>query len=200
MSAADDDEVAELQTDDAAVEAGAEVPVDDPAALEVEPDPASDGTLLDGWAPEAELELLRAERDEYLDALRRLQADFDNFRKRTVRDQGVAAERLVEGLVVQLLPVLDSLDLALRSTEGATGEGETLRKGFELMGTELVGVLEGAGLVRIDAHEAPFDPELHEAVMQTDEGRDEPTVADVLRTGYRFKDKVVRPAMVRVAK
>jgi molecular chaperone GrpE len=199
--AADDDDLAveaSIEGSGAAEEAEA-LAVDDPAALEVEPDPAVDGTLLEGWAPEAEIELLRSERDEYLDALRRLQAEFDNYRKRTARDQAVMAERLVEGLVVQLLPVLDALDLALRSTDAA-GDGETLRKGFELMSSELVGVLERAGLARIDAHDAPFDPELHEAVMQTDEGRDEPTVADVLRTGYRFKDKVVRPAMVRVAK
>jgi molecular chaperone GrpE len=200
MAADDDDLEVDPAVDEPDAAAGAQALADDPAALEVEPDPAVDGTLLDGWAPEAELELLRAERDEYLDALRRLQAEFDNFRKRTARDQAAMAERLVEGLVVQLLPVLDSLDLALRSTETASGDGETLRKGFELMATELVGVLERAGLARIDAHEAPFDPELHEAVMQTDEGREEPTVADVLRTGYRFKEKVVRPAMVRVAK
>jgi molecular chaperone GrpE len=108
---------------------------------------------------------------------------------------------LVEALVVQLLPALDALEMALAAADGESLEGVAkLREGFELMGAQLLGVLGQAGLERIEAADAPFDPELHEAVLQTDEGRDEPTVADVLRTGYRFKQKVVRPTMVRVAR
>ena len=93
----------------------------------------------------AELARLQAERDEYLDALRRLQADFENYRKRVVREQTALVERATETLVEQLLPVLDSFELALGSLEGSD---EKLRKGVELVRTQLRGVLAKAGLQR----------------------------------------------------
>lgn len=145
-----------------------------------------------------ELGRAQAERDEYLDALRRVQADFENYRKRMLREQTALVERATEGLVEQLLPVLDSLELALASVE-REGEQAQIRKGLELVYGELLGVLEKAGLARIDAVDRPFDPNEHEAVLQ-EEGDGEPVVTDVVRTGYRLKDRVLRPAMVQVAR
>ena len=145
------------------------------------------------------MEALRAERDEYLEHLRRVQADFENYRKRMLRDQTAHVERAAEGLIEQLLPVLDAFELALLNS-GA--DAERLQKGLELVYSELLGVLEKAGLERIEARGRPFDPAEHEAVMQVErpEGEGgEPGVLDVVRSGYRLKGRVLRPAMVKVA-
>jgi len=143
-----------------------------------------------------ELERLTAERDEYLAHLQRTQAEFDNYRKRMLRDQTAHLERATAGLIEQLLPVLDAFELALNS---AGSDAERLRKGVELVYGELLGALEKAGLERIDAHGKPFDPEEHEAVMHVEDEEGEPGVRDVVRSGYRFKGRVLRPAMVKVA-
>jgi molecular chaperone GrpE len=142
-----------------------------------------------------EVERLTAERDEYLAHLQRTQAEFDNYRKRMLRDQTAHLERATGGLIEQLLPVLDAFELALNS--GGT-DVDRLRKGVELVYGELLGALEKAGLERIEALGKPFDPEEHEAVMHVEE-EGEPGVRDVVRSGYRFKGRVLRPAMVKVA-
>ena len=137
-----------------------EVPPQDPIeALAHEPEGTA-GEPADGVSDE--LGRLRAERDEYLDHLRRLQADFDNFRKRMLRDQTAHLERATAGLIEQLLPVLDTFELAMLN---AGADADKLRKGVELVYSELLGVLEKAGLERIEAKGKPFDPEVHEAVM-----------------------------------
>lgn len=147
-----------------------------------------------------EVDLIRAERDEYLDHLRRMQAEFDNFRKRMLRDQTVLVERATEGLVEALLPVLDAFEMALSSAAtGAGSDPERLRKGVELVYNELTGVLTKSGLERIEAAGKPFDPEEHEAVMHVEADDGETGVCDVVRTGYRLKGRVLRPAMVKVA-
>jgi molecular chaperone GrpE len=145
------------------------------------------------------VEVLRTERDEYLEHLRRVQADFENYRKRMLREQTANLERANLALIEQLLPVLDAFDLALLNSGT---DAERLRKGLELVYSELLGVLEKAGLERIDAKGKPFDPAEHEAVMQVEraEGEEaEPGVLDVVRTGYRLKGRVLRPAMVKVS-
>jgi molecular chaperone GrpE len=141
-----------------------------------------------------EIARLTAERDEYIAHLQRTQAEFDNYRKRMLRDQTAHLERATGSLIEQLLPVLDSFELALNS---AGTDVERLRKGVELVYGEFLGALEKAGLERIEALGKPFDPEEHEAVMHVED--DEPGVRDVVRTGYRFKGRVLRPAMVKVA-
>jgi molecular chaperone GrpE len=147
-----------------------------------------------------DLELLRAERDAFLDDLQRLQAEYANYRKRMLREQTAQIERATEALIEQLLPVLDSFQLALVNLDLPRGdEAAKVRKGVELVYAELLGVLEKAGLERIDAEGKPFDPTEHEAVMQED-GDGEPVVIDIMRTGYRLKGRVLRPAMVRVAR
>ncbi len=148
----------------------------------------------------AKLSHVESERDEYLDTLRRVQAEFENYRKRVIKEQTALVDRATEGLIEQLLPVLDSLELALKNLEAPDAEGaESVRKGVGLVYDELLGVLEKAGLTRIEAEGKPFDPNVHEAVMQED-GDGEPVVTDVLRTGYTLKGRVLRPAMVKVTR
>src|SRR6516225_6111958 len=143
-----------------------------------------------------DLDVLQRERDDLLDTSRRLQADFENYRKRVLREQTALVERATEGLLEQLLPVLDSFELATVNLEGVD---EQVRKGIELAFAELIAVLERAGLQRIDALAAPFDPNEHEAVLQ-DDGDGEPHVGAVLRTGWKLSGRVLRPAMVKVSK
>lgn len=178
-----------------------EPPSDDEVAdgevVEGEPvasDPA-DGGLVGDRDTVDDLEGLRAERDGLIDDLRRLQAEFANFKKRMMRDQTAVIERASEGLVERLLPVLDNFELALLSLEA----DENVRKGVELVFADFFAVLEKAGLARIEAWGAPFDPNLHEAVLQ-DAGDAEPVVAEVMRAGYTFKGRVLRPAMVKVSR
>jgi molecular chaperone GrpE len=186
-----------------------EVPAQDPieeiahTAMDAGEGEVVEGELLDEVPDEIvidpggdELARVTAERDEYLAHLQRTQAEFDNYRKRMLRDQTTHLERATAGLVEQLLPVLDSFELALGS--GGT-DVERLRKGVELVYGELLGALEKAGLQRIEALGKPFDPEEHEAVMHVEDDGGEPGVRDVVRSGYRFKGRVIRPAMVKVA-
>jgi len=146
----------------------------------------------------ADIESLLRERDDLLDTSRRLQADFENYRKRVLREQTALAERASEALVEQLLPVLDTFELAL-SNMGGEADVDKVRKGVELVFAELVGVLEKAGLERIEAVGSPFDPNEHEAVMQ-DDGDGDPVVDGVLRAGWKLKGRVLRPAMVKVTR
>jgi molecular chaperone GrpE len=140
--------------------------------------------------------VLQRERDEYLLALQRTQADFENYRKRMLREQTDAIGRANEVLIEQLLPVLDSAALAVTQLDDAD---EGVRKGIELVFAELAGVVAKAGLERIDDTGVPFDPNIHEAVLQEGGPGGEPVVAELVRPGYRLKGKVLRPAMVKVA-
>jgi molecular chaperone GrpE len=146
---------------------------------------------------EADLAALQNERDDLRSTLQHVQADFENYRKRMLREQTALVERSTEGLVEQILPVLDSFEAALASI--VPGDDDNVGKGVELVYNELLGVLEKAGLSRIEAVGKPFDPTEHEAVMQ-DSGDGEPVVREVVRTGYRLKGRVLRPAMVVVAR
>jgi molecular chaperone GrpE len=145
---------------------------------------------------EADLFELAAERDELRGAAQRIQADFENYRKRVMREQVTVSERATDRLVEAILPVLDGLELAVVSLAAAD---EQVRKGVELAVGELVSVLERNGLERFAETGVEFDPNRHEAVMQED-GDGEPRVGAVLRTGYALKGRVLRPAMVKVVR
>ncbi len=144
---------------------------------------------------------VEAERDEYVDYLRRERAEFDNFRKRSARERLEALDRGAEKVVEGLLGVLDNFGHALSAAEASEDEG--LAKGVQMVHTELLAALTNAGLEEIPGIGVEFDPEQHEAMMQVDAaeelGRevDEPVVAEVLRSGYRWRGKTLRPAMVR---
>jgi molecular chaperone GrpE len=137
---------------------------------------------------EVDLELLLSERAQYLDAYRRAQADFENYRKQAQRRQDEAVVRALGGFVERLLPVLDSCDAAL-----AHGASEV-----EPVLTALYSALSKEGLERVDPKGARFDPTEAEAVVHEPGEGGEHVVAEVLRPGYRWRGKVLRPAMVKV--
>ncbi|MGQ0670482.1 MAG: nucleotide exchange factor GrpE [Actinomycetota bacterium] len=147
---------------------------------------------------EGELEIARREAAEYLDHLRRLQAEFDNYRKRVLKEQTRAVEMASEPLVLRLLEVLDEFQLALIAAEQRPDFDKFLH-GVELVYAKLVDGLKAEGLQRIAAEGRPFDPERHEALMGSGGGDGDLVVADVLREGYSLRGRVIRPAGVRVA-
>ncbi|HEV3267498.1 MAG TPA: nucleotide exchange factor GrpE [Acidimicrobiales bacterium] len=137
------------------------------------------------------------QRDEYLDALQRLQADFENYRKRVARSSEDAATRAAGDLVAKVLPVIDAFDYALAHFGNAeSAEAVALAQARGL----LLDTLSREGLERIDNVGAPFDPQIEDAVAHAegDEESDGPMVEEVLRAGYRWKGVVLRPAMVKV--
>ncbi|HAM02080.1 MAG TPA: nucleotide exchange factor GrpE [Acidimicrobiaceae bacterium] len=144
----------------------------------------------------------RRERDEYLDMLRRVQADFENYKKRMVRQQTDLLERAAEGLVLRLLPVLDAFELARAHLEA---EGSTESKALLQAASLLSDTLAKEGVERLQDDGVAFDPTRHEAVEHQpadpapgEDAENGPVVSEVLRPGYGYKGKVIRPAMVRV--
>jgi molecular chaperone GrpE len=166
------------------------------------PEAPADASAADGARDvggSSELEQAQAKAAEYLDHLRRLQADFDNYRKRTIKEQTRAIDAAAEPLVQRLLEVLDDFELALMAAEQKPDFDKFLH-GVELVYAKLKESLRAAGLERIEAEGKPFDPEHHEALMQTGNGEGDPVVDDVLRQGYTLKGRVIRPAGVRVTR
>ena len=140
---------------------------------------------------------LEAERDEYLALAQRVQADFDNYRKRALRDHERLVAHAHERLVKELLPILDDLERALEAAEAH--EEVKLVEGVQLVEKSLRAALAKEGLVEIDTDGA-FDPHVHEAMLtQPGNGAEPGSVLQVLQRGYRVGDKVVRPAKVIVA-
>jgi molecular chaperone GrpE len=146
---------------------------------------------------ETELEAVTRERDEYLDALQRLKAEFDNFRKRALRDQESLVARAGERVVKELLPVLDDLERALQAAE--QHEEATLEDGVRLVHRALADLLRKEGLQEIET-DGQFDPHVHEALLsQPADEVDSGAVLEVLQKGYWLGDRVLRPARVIVA-
>lgn len=175
-----------------------DLPADDEvvegALLDSPPEPtegAGGGEAVEGISVEtlvSDLERLAVEREQFLDAYRRTQADFENFRKQAQRRQEEQVHRLVGGLVERLLPVLDACDAAM-----AHGAAEV-----EPIASALLGALEKEGLVRIDPIGEPFDPTIADAVVHEPGDGGEHIVAEVMRAGYSWQGRVLRPAMVKV--
>jgi molecular chaperone GrpE len=144
-----------------------------------------------------DLARVAAERDEYLDLLQRVQADFENYRKRAARDQERLVAHAHERVVRELLPVLDDLERALEAAE--RHEEAALVDGVRLVEQSLRAALEREGLVEIET-DGSFDPHVHEAMLaQERDGVEAGSVLEVVQRGYRLGDKVVRPARVIVA-
>jgi molecular chaperone GrpE len=144
-----------------------------------------------------QIEALRAECSELKDQLLRRRADFENYRKRVERDKQAASLEAEADVLRALVPTLDNLDRAL---EAASGD-DPLRAGVELIRRELLAVLESRGVVVEDPTGEPFDPVAHQALSH--ESADhvaDGTILEVLRKGYRLKDRLLRPALVKVAK
>ncbi len=150
-----------------------------------------------GAAPTEAVRKAVAERDQLLDRLARLQAEFDNYRKRSQREQAEFKQYASTEVVRALLPVIDNFELALK-TQAKEGD---FRTGIELIRKQLYDVLAKLGLEAIPAKGEMFDPHVHEGIemVETDEAPDN-TVLEELQPGYRFKDRMLRPAMVRVAR
>jgi len=148
---------------------------------------------------EAELQLAQTEAAQHLDTALRLQAEFDNYRKRVAREKADLTSRAAERVVAELLPVLDNLERAIEHTlEG--GELDQLLKGVEMVHQQVVDVFTKEGVEIIDPFGAAFDPLVHQAVG-TEENADVPdqTCVKVLQRGYLLGGRVVRPAMVIVS-
>ncbi|MGH9007424.1 MAG: nucleotide exchange factor GrpE [Acidimicrobiales bacterium] len=165
----------------------------------------ADGEVADGAAAAEEIltdvVALTQERDEYLAALQRSQADFANYRKRVLRQQEEQGGRAALDLVTKLLPMLDNLDLAVAHLDKEGDEDSTLAKTLRQTRAQLIETLAKEGLERVDAEGVDFDPSIHDAVAHAEAAEgDDPSsrVEEVLRSGYRWRGQTVRPAMVRV--
>jgi molecular chaperone GrpE len=166
--------------------------VDDSVESSAAAEPRAPGTTDD-------LDAARSEAAELREHLQRLAAEFDNYRKRVLKEQTRAVEMASEPLVRRLLEVLDEFDLALMAAEQRPDFDRFLH-GVELVYAKLKDSLRSEGLERIEAEGKPFDPTLHEALMQGGGGDGEPVVGDVLRPGYTLRGKVIRPAGVKVVR
>jgi molecular chaperone GrpE len=158
---------------------------------------SAQGGEADASSPEAALANAEAKRDEYLAGWQRTQADFDNYRKRAVREQQAFAARAAERLVAKLLPVLDDLERAIEAAE--QHEDAKVVEGVEMTKSALAAALASEGVEEIPA-EGIFDPHVHEALLaQPAEGVEAGTILQVVQRGYKLGDAVLRPARVIVA-
>lgn len=139
----------------------------------------------------------KKKHDELLDDLRRVQAEFENYRKRIERDTEQARTRATEGIVKDILPVLDNLSLAI---EHARSDPDELSKGILMVRDQLTNLLEDRGLAQIPAKDR-FDPSLHEAITTVQDGkRENNTIVKTFQAGYTLGGKVVRPAKVSIVR
>jgi len=154
----------------------------------------------ESFDPMAELEKLKGELNAKDDRIIRLQADFDNFRKRTAREKSELAAVIEQSFLKDLLPLLDNLSRAAAAAENAEqSDVETLRKGIEMIKQETVAVMGKHGLEPIDTQNKPFDPNYHQAVGTVkDETKEDGTIAAEFQRGYIARGRVIRPSMVQV--
>ena len=179
--------------DDAEASPSSAATEDQPGASGLEPHAASGEP-----APEAadETSALRRERDELKEALLRRRADFENYRKRVERDRSTATVEAEASLLRELLGTVDNLERALSAQDAGTA----LREGVVLTHRELMALLESLGVTAVDALGQRFDPTAHQAILHEPHPGFEPgTVSEVYRKGFRFRDRLLRPALVKVA-
>jgi molecular chaperone GrpE len=177
------------------------------AILEGEIVPELEASMNDNSIPvEEKLELIRAALEaseakatEYLDGWQRSMAEFTNFRKRQERERELARFETVGRIAKRYLPVVDDLERALNERP-TSGEGAAWSEGIELIYRKLMNILDAEGVTLIDAQNQMFDPNLHEAVVQTESDEHESgQIIEVLQPGYKMGERVLRPAMVRIA-
>ncbi|MFC5471615.1 nucleotide exchange factor GrpE [Cohnella suwonensis] len=147
----------------------------------------------------AQIAELQRQADDYHSRYLRGQADFDNFRRRTLKEKEEQSQYASLKLITQMLPVLDNFQRALQ-TSAEAADGGSFAKGVDMIYRQLFQVLEAEGLKEMDAVGQPFDPEHHQAIMQVEsEEYEEGIVVEAVQKGYWLKDKVIRPAMVKVS-
>lgn len=186
--------------DQAAANTAPPAPAAEPAAAPAAEPPASEPALTPQQVQELQAQAAKAA--EHWDRLLRTTAEFDNFKKRAARERQEAVKFANETLLQKLLPVLDNFDAALAAAQSGKGDNaQTLLAGVAMIQQQLRSALAEAGLEEVDAAGQTFDPNWHEAVSQI-ETTDHPEgqVARQLRKGYRFRDRLLRPATVVVAK
>jgi molecular chaperone GrpE len=159
-------------------------------------EPRTEEQDVDEETPVDELTSVTKERDEYLDALQRLKAEFDNYRKRVARDQQELAARAHERLVKELVPILDDLERALEAV--AQHEEAQLEEGVRLVHRSLADLLAREGLTEVETA-GKFDPHTQEALLSQPSDKDEGSVIQVLQKGYSLGDRVLRPARVVIS-
>ena len=152
-------------------------------------------------SPQQELEQAQATVKDYWEQMMRLRAEIENYRKRAARDVENAHKYGLKSFVEELLPVIDSMEMGLSAAAGENATLESIREGSELTHQMFIQVLQKQGLNEIDPRGEKFDPEQHQAIsMIDDESAESNTVIDVMQKGFSLNDRLVRPAMVVVAK
>ena len=155
-------------------------------------------TVEQGTEEPSELELLQQQLDEETNRHLRLRADYENFKRRAHLDREAADKYKAQNLLSNLLPVLDNFERAMQ-VETASEESQSLRKGLDMVYKTLVEATEREGLQVIQANDVMFDPNLHQAVMtETDDTKESGMILQELQKGYKYKDRVLRPSMVKV--
>jgi molecular chaperone GrpE len=181
-----------LEAEEAATE---ELPAESAAELAAEPA----AKLEEIENLKNELNEMRTKADEYLDGWQRARADFANYKKRVERDQAQVYQMAVGSIVKRYLEVLDDLERALNNRP-ASGEGATWAEGIELVYRKLLAILEAEGVKQMDADGQFFDPNLHEAISQENSPEHESgQIIEVIKQGYLLGERIIRPALVRVA-
>ncbi len=171
------------------------------AAAAGEPAPAEGAAEAEAEAPagDSRYDELSKQAEEHQQRYLRAQADFDNFRRRTQKEKEELAQYASSKLLTQLLPVVDNFERALAAAAGS-GDSDSLAKGVDMIFRQLQGVLEQEGLKAMEAVGSPFNPEFHQAIMQVEsDEHEEGIVVEEIQKGYILKDKVLRPAMVKVS-
>lgn len=189
---ANEEKVAEAaQNNDSVIESAEE-------AIDIQADPIQEEEVNDGSPEQLEIGRLQQELDDRQNRLLRLQADFENYRRRVRLDQEAAVKYRAQSLIENILPALDNFDRAL-NIEAKEEETLQLLKGVEMVYRQLHDALKTEGLEVIEATGKEFDPNFHQAVMQVEDSNYESNiVVDELQKGYILKDRVIRPTMVKV--
>ncbi|MDY6267530.1 MAG: nucleotide exchange factor GrpE [Selenomonadaceae bacterium] len=200
MSKKDEQKLKEMQKeiDEAQAAETAEGADADAAAESAEaPEGAENAEAADaGEDLQKKVETLAAALQEKDNRLKRLQADFENFRRRTSKEREEIGNVVTQELLKSLLPVVDNFDRAMATEQQ---DGEAFQKGVEMIYTQLGETLKNAGLEHIEVEGQPFDPNFHQAVMRVQNpDLDDDTIAQELQKGYMVKGKVIRPSMVQV--
>jgi molecular chaperone GrpE len=187
-----DDELPELDFENGAIEAPAEEPSEAPAAEQAEAESDEIARLRE------DIERMQGEQEHLRERYLRKLAEFDNFRKRTEKERQERERVAGEGIVRELVPVLDNFDRALQHANGS--DPGAFRQGVEMIARQLWDTLQRQGLAEMNPLHQPFEPEFHEAVQRVEESDQEPgTVVSVMAKGYLFGGRLIRPAMVGVA-
>ena len=169
------------------------------AETTADPSGSADAELAEETASNAEVEALKKNAEEHYQRYLRTQADFDNFRRRARAEKEEFAKYASQKLIEGLLPIVDNFDRAVAASREQR-DFESLAKGVEMIQRQLAQLLESEGLRPIEAVGQPFNPELHQAIMQVpaEEGMESGVVVEELQKGYMLKEKVIRPSMVKV--